>query len=222
MAIEESDRRESAEPDSDAGSEERAIDRDELFHLLQNERRRRALDYLRRQEGPIRMRDVVDHVAAEEHDTSPEALRSDERKRVHIALYQSHLPKLDQVGVIDYNQDRGVVTRTSLADQLDPYLEAAAGEVTGERTTTEAGGHLESESDADPATASPAVEVGWYHYYLALSGFGLLLTLGAIAIGSSVVTLATTAAVVALAFAALATLQWAHVHGVSLRWLWEE
>lgn len=225
MAIETSDRRESAQSESgkrETGTGESDIDRDELFHLLQNERRRRALDYLRRQDGPIRMREVVDHVAAAEHDTSPEALRSDERKRVHIALYQSHLPKLDQVGVIDYDQDRGTITRTPLANQLDPYLEAATGERTAEITEETA---ETSVDDASPASGSktehsgaPETEtVGWHRYYLALSGLSLLVLLGGVALGATVITPLTMAVVVIAAFTALACTQWAHVRGWTFR-----
>lgn len=220
MAIEESDRREASEPDSDAtgeGSEERELDQDELFHLLQNERRRRALDYLRRQEGPVRMRDVVDHVAAEEHGTAPEALRSDERKRVHIALYQSHLPKLDQVGVIDYNQDRGIVTRTSLADQLEPFLEAAAGEALDSSTAVDAG-NAPAENEPDVEPSPNAREPGWHRYYLALSALGFLLVIVSVVSGASVVAPATAALVVSLAFAGLAVLNWVVARGATLPW----
>ncbi|WP_101298275.1 DUF7344 domain-containing protein [Halegenticoccus soli] len=104
---------------------ERASDlsKDDLFHVLQNQRRRRVLKYLQGREGPVGMRDVAEQVAAWEHDTTVEALASDERQRVYIALYQSHLPKLDEKGIVDYNQSRGLVERTPLADQFDPYLE---------------------------------------------------------------------------------------------------
>jgi hypothetical protein len=96
---------------------------DERFHILQNERRRRVLRYLDGTEGQVRMRDVAEQVAAWEHDTTVEALMSDERQRVYIALYQTHLPKLDEKGVIEYNQSRGIVERTEVADELSPYLE---------------------------------------------------------------------------------------------------
>lgn len=211
MAVETNDRRESAQWENrerETGTEGRRIERDQLFHLLQNERRRRALDYLRKQEGSVRMRDVVDHVAAAEHDTSPEALRSDERKRVHIALYQSHLPKLDQAGVIDYDQDRGIISRTALAGQLDPYLEAGAAESTA---TAPAASATESTGTGHPGsdlTEGASTGDGWYRYYLALAGLSVLFLLGSVAVGSAAIPPAATAAAVVAAFGALAVAQW--------------
>lgn len=100
------------------------LDEDDVFHLLQNERRRRVLAYLREHDDGdgVDMREIVDAIAAEEHDTTVHALRSKERQRVYIALYQSHLPKLDEAGVIDYDQRRGWVTRTPAAPALERYV----------------------------------------------------------------------------------------------------
>jgi len=125
----------------------------------------------------VRMRELAEQVAAWEHDTTLHALTSQERQRVYIPLYQSHLPKLDEVGVIDYNQSRGVVERTSLADQLDPYLDGSS---------EEAG---ETETDS-----------GWNAYYLAAAGVSALL-LGAAAVGLPGVAGATTGLLVLLTFA---------------------
>lgn len=111
-------------PDSagtDARNNQRLSD-DKIFHLLQNERRRAVIRYLRDVDGTVSMRDIAEQVAAWEHDTSIAALDSDERQRVYIPLYQNHLPKLDEEGVIEYNQSRGTVERTSVADQLETYL----------------------------------------------------------------------------------------------------
>ncbi len=106
--------------ESDERSSE--LSKDELFHLLQNQRRRQVLEFLQDTDGEINMRDVAEQVAAWENDTTIDALDSNERQRVYIALYQSHLPKLDDAGVLTYNQQRGIVSRTDLADQLDAYL----------------------------------------------------------------------------------------------------
>jgi len=114
---------------SDDASEEAAdvpeLSEDDVFHLLQNERRRRVLAYLREHDDGegVDMRDVVDAIAAEEHDTTVQALRSKERQRVYIALYQSHLPKLDDAGVIEYDQRRGWVSRTAATENVERYLE---------------------------------------------------------------------------------------------------
>jgi len=98
------------------------LDRDDVFHILQCRRRRLVLKYLQEHDGPADMRDITEAIAAVENDTTVAQLRSQERQRVYIALYQSHLPKMDRDGIINYEQDRGVVERTARTAQFDPYL----------------------------------------------------------------------------------------------------
>lgn len=103
------------------------LEDDEVYHLLQTKRRRLVLRYLRGREGPIEMRDVAEQVAAWEHDTTVAELRSKQRQRVYIPLYQTHLPKLDEAGVIEYNQSRGVIEPTDGIHQLYRVLEKSDG-----------------------------------------------------------------------------------------------
>ncbi|MCT9095674.1 hypothetical protein [Haloarchaeobius sp. HME9146] len=145
-------------PDELLGDESDEFTKDDMFHLLQNRRRRSVLRYLQDTDGPVRMRDIAEQVAAWEHDTTVQRLTSKERQRVYIALYQSHLPALDDEGVIDYNQDRGIVERRPLAEELMPYLDDPTG--TEEETA-------ETDTDRD-----------WTSYYLAATGVAAMLFLG--------------------------------------------
>ena len=118
-----------------------AIPEDDLFHLLQNERRRNVLRYLRGRDESVRMRDVAEQVAAWEHGTTVEQLSSDQRQRVYISLYQSHLDTLDDAGVIDYNQSRGIITPTPLIDDVVRYLDLADGDSASEETDASRGSY---------------------------------------------------------------------------------
>ncbi|MCL7417722.1 MAG: hypothetical protein M8354_07780 [Halalkalicoccus sp.] len=82
------------------------------------------------------MRDIAEQVAAWEHDTTVQQLTSDQRQRVYIALYQSHLPKLADFDLITYNRSRGVVERTPLADQVASYLQDSTADSTNENSET--------------------------------------------------------------------------------------
>lgn len=124
------------------------LTKDKIFHILQTQRRRHALRYLKEHDNPVEMRDLAEQVAAWENDTTVQALASDERQRVYIALYQSHLPKLDSEGIIEYNKSRGIVERGDLADEFDPYLEPSV-----ESETSETEIDVESENDR------------WFSYY---------------------------------------------------------
>jgi len=91
-------------------SNEDEITLDETFDLLRNRRRRDVLIYLAGvEDNSATLGELAEHVAAKENDIDPAELSSTQRKRVYIGLYQCHLPKMDELGVVDYDQDRGTV-----------------------------------------------------------------------------------------------------------------
>lgn len=96
---------------------------DDVFNVLYNSVRRDIITYLREQDGSSTVSDIAEHIAARENDTTVQLLSSYERKRVYIGLYQNHLPMMDNVGVIDYDKNRGTVRLRKCASQLEPYLE---------------------------------------------------------------------------------------------------
>jgi hypothetical protein len=104
---------------------------DDVFDLLRNQRRRGVLRYLRDQtDGTATLDTVAEHIAAKENDIEIEQLTSSQRKRVYIGLYQCHLPKMDELGVIEYDQSRGTIKLQDIS-QIEPFLE---GLDTGPRT----------------------------------------------------------------------------------------
>ncbi|WP_266081769.1 DUF7344 domain-containing protein [Haladaptatus caseinilyticus] len=108
--------------DADGKKANPELSKDKIFHLLQTPRRRYVLRYLQEYDGTVQMRDIAEQVAAWENNTTLQELTSDQRQRVYIPLYQSHLPKLDEEGIIQYDQSRGTVKRTEVADQFDQFL----------------------------------------------------------------------------------------------------
>jgi ribosomal protein S15P/S13E len=99
------------------------LEKDVLFELLKNQRRRHVLRYLDEHDEEATLSDLAEHVAAIENDIPESHLTSQQRKRVYVALYQCHLPILARSDVIKFNQARGLIERTSRADQLMPYLQ---------------------------------------------------------------------------------------------------
>lgn len=95
---------------------------DEVFDVLGNARRRAVVRHLI-EHGEVEMGTLAEHVAAEETGTTPEEVGREERRRIYISLYQSHLPKLAEVGVASYDRDRGVVQPTAAIEDLAPYLD---------------------------------------------------------------------------------------------------
>lgn len=101
-----------------------SISKDDLFYLLQNNRRRAVLRYCAAHADyeTFEMRTVVEAVAAWENETTIRNLNSSERQRTYVSLYQTHLPTLDEYKVINYNQPRGVIQPTALIALFEPYL----------------------------------------------------------------------------------------------------
>lgn len=154
---------------------------DDVFHVLQTKRRRDVLRYLQDTSGPVRMRDLAEQVAAWEQQTSVEALSSNERQRVYISLYQSHLPKLDEEGIVTYDKDRGIIERAPLAAAFDPYIDEAIGS--------------ESAEVRDPWPERYVVAIVVGVVVLSVAGFGLVPLSGIVAgtIALSLVTAVTVA-----------------------------
>lgn len=95
----------------------------EVFEILKNERRRMVIEYLKNQDDRSATLDVVaEHIAAIENDVDVSQISSSQRKRVYIGLYQCHLPKMDEYGVVDYEKNRGTIELQEIS-QFDRYLE---------------------------------------------------------------------------------------------------
>ncbi|RDI72888.1 DUF7344 domain-containing protein [Halopelagius longus] len=121
------------------------LTKDDIFSMLSNRRRRLVLHHLHRQSGTASVRELSQQVAAWENGVPTEELTYKQRKRVYTSLHQTHLPKLDDTGVVVYDRDRGTVELTERASQLEPYL------------------HIQSEPTES-----------WSVYYLALAGLSAL------------------------------------------------
>lgn len=156
-----------------------ALERDDVFHLLQNQRRRLVLQYLIENvpATDTEMRAVTEQVAAWENDTTVEKLSSTARQRVYIALYQSHLPKLDETGVIEYDHNRGTIEPRAPLKQLKPYLLTDTSESIEDAKETEDDEEAKVTEETAVATATDTEtesKLSWNDYYLGLSVLSLL------------------------------------------------
>lgn len=103
------------------------LDMDTVFGTLKNNRRRLALIYLRSHGGRTMLRDLANHITAEENGIPESQITSKQRKRVYVSLYQVHLPGMDRSGVIAFNRARGSIEITPRAAELYEYLDASMG-----------------------------------------------------------------------------------------------
>ncbi|WP_123533282.1 DUF7344 domain-containing protein [Halosimplex salinum] len=96
---------------------------DHVFEILKNERRRTVLHYLKEHGGTVSLGELAEHVAAVENGTTVAQVTSNERKCVYVGLYQCHLPKMDNMDIVEFNQNRGRISLGPNAEQLYEYLE---------------------------------------------------------------------------------------------------
>lgn len=95
----------------------------QLYSVIGDRRRRYTVHYLKQQDSEVSVRDLSEQVAAWENGKSTAELTSKERKRVYISLYQSHLPTLDEEGIVVYDEDRKTVELSPAMAQRTIYLE---------------------------------------------------------------------------------------------------
>jgi len=121
----------------------------EVYGVLSNARRREVLTELWTQPESLSLRELSERIAATESEQTPapRALR----ESVYNSLHQTHLPKMDDLGLVVYDPNRKTVHVCSRAGQLSRYMDV----------TTRAG-------------------VTWGEYYRALGVIGLFVTVGSL------------------------------------------
>jgi hypothetical protein len=93
----------------------------QIHQLLSNQRRRAVIERLDASTGTVTVRDLSTWVAASETGQSPPPPRV--RESVYTSLHQTHLPKLHDVGVVEYDRDRSLVHLRPAARQVDRYMD---------------------------------------------------------------------------------------------------
>lgn len=127
-------------------SEPDALEPGEIHDILRNDRRRLAIKSLREHGGSLSVRDLSEGVAARETGESPPP--RDKRRSVYVSLHQTHLPKLDDLGIVEYDTDAKEVHLLDRAAEVTTYMEVV-----------------------------PRYGITWAEYYLVLGllGFGTVL-----------------------------------------------
>ena len=103
------------------------LPKDDLYEVLANRRRRYTVHALEGNGREMELGEIAEKVAAWENDIDEVEVSYDERKRVYTALQQSHLPKMERKGVVEYDKNRGIVKPTPALEDVDVYMEIIQG-----------------------------------------------------------------------------------------------
>lgn len=110
------------EPSITSGFAAEQYDVDTIFDILSHPGRRYVLTYLIQSEGFVSISELVDYVITR---TSASMTDSEFRRRVTVELTHTHLPKLEEEGLISYNMERQIVMQTDQTPTVRPFLALA-------------------------------------------------------------------------------------------------
>lgn len=94
---------------------------EQIHDVLSNERRRHTLEVLKRERSSVDLRTLAERIAEAETGESP-APKS-VRHSIYNSLHQTHLPKLDELGIVDYDKNRKTIGLREEAKTVDLYME---------------------------------------------------------------------------------------------------
>ncbi|MFB6300698.1 MAG: hypothetical protein ABEH65_10600 [Halobacteriales archaeon] len=107
-----------------------------------------ALKYLQEVGGSISARQLSERIAELETGESPPPRNA--RQSAYVSLHQTHLPKLDDLGIVEYDRTAKKIRLNDRAKEVSIYLEAV-----------------------------PRYGLAWSEFYAGLSVLGLLLVIAA-------------------------------------------
>ena len=128
----------------ESGSDyEEELEPSEIHNVLRNDRRRHTLQHLRNTDGVLSVDALAEHIAGLETGESPPPRNV--RKSVYVSLHQTHLPKLDELDIVDYDQREQEIELRDRAEEVEVYMEVV-----------------------------PEGDISWATYYLGISVLGVV------------------------------------------------
>lgn len=96
----------------------------EVFELLSNKRRRGVIHYIKDcNSESVTVEELVEAVVEWESDGAISEVSESQRASVYSSLVQTHLPRLDEAAVIDYDDTSGTIKPTRRTREIELYLE---------------------------------------------------------------------------------------------------
>lgn len=102
-------------------SSDSRLDRADIHDVLRNDRRRHVIEYLRDRNGPTTARELSEYIAEQESGESPPPRNV--RQSVYVTLQQTHLPKLGELDIVEYDENEKTVSLSDHAEDVSIYLE---------------------------------------------------------------------------------------------------
>lgn len=110
-------------------STERVLELDEVFTALDHSRRRYLLYTLVNDRSEETLSELATNIVAWEQDKPIEEVTNEERRRVHVSLYHSHIPKLADLNILEYREGEDIIVRARNTEQVKGVLDGAGAEL---------------------------------------------------------------------------------------------
>lgn len=91
----------------------------DIFECLAHSRRRSALESLSEATGPLALADLAMDVTDRETETLRAEMDEETVKRVYMSLYHTHVPKLTDADLAEYDQERDEVALIDYPAELE-------------------------------------------------------------------------------------------------------
>lgn len=98
------------------------LDVDDVATALNNSRRRFTIRYVDETPSPVEVGDLAETIAEIEQGQHMEELDAQARKRVYIALIQEHLPTLDKMDAVHYDERRKILMSCTKTPPLAKFV----------------------------------------------------------------------------------------------------
>lgn len=98
------------------------LDQGDIHDVLRNARRRLAIKCLQEADGrELTVRDLSEKIATIE--TGEEPAPRNKRQSAYVSLHQTHLPKLDKLGIVEYDPNGKLVVLRDRVREVEVYME---------------------------------------------------------------------------------------------------
>lgn len=97
---------------------------DTILELCQPQHRRIILAVLAAEKRSVTMNDLTKSIVKHNHHAPLTEVSEEDTTQIRLSLFHVHIPKLEDLSLVDYDPERQLVEPTPQFDQLQPQLSA--------------------------------------------------------------------------------------------------
>ncbi|WP_226012183.1 DUF7344 domain-containing protein [Halomicrobium salinisoli] len=101
-----------------------SISYDSVVDVCRDRHRRIVLAVLAGEQRRLTVNDLTKAIAKHNHHVAVTEMATEDLSGLQLSLHHLHLPKMEAAGLVDYDQERGLVEPTEQFEQVRPQLSA--------------------------------------------------------------------------------------------------